>query len=186
MLEDYIKVKDLPQTVKLSLTLPNVLKWITIKGRRIPIKQVNKEISGIVSGIGNMFKKVSPTEFILARSKSTRAGFLTPYNHKELKDMKVFLSHDKKTGYAITPEKELVNLFNNGGPPGSGKIAVHHAISEGADNLSCFDDFLPDYYKKFGFKETDRMKWDDQYAPPGWNYEKMGRPDVVIMKLEKK
>lgn len=28
------------------------------------------------------------------------------------------------------------------------------------------------------------MKWNDKYAPDGWNYEKFGRPDIVFMKLE--
>jgi len=35
-----------------------------------------------------------------------------------------------------------------------------------------------------GFKEYDCLKWDDQYAPDNWDYEKHGRPDMVMMKRD--
>ncbi len=31
--------------------------------------------------------------------------------------------------------------------------------------------------------EAAGTAWDDAYAPPGWNYERYGRPDVVFMEL---
>lgn len=46
--------------------------------------------------------------------------------------------------------------------------------------LDCFDGHLPTIYAKHGFKEVDRIKWDDQYAPDNWKPE-YGRPDVVFM-----
>jgi len=63
------------------------------------------------------------------------------------------------------------------------KDVLWEAIKDGANNLNCPDGFLPEYYKKFGFKETKRVKWDERRAPKNWNYDKLGRPDVVYMEL---
>ena len=30
-----------------------------------------------------------------------------------------------------------------------------------------------------GFKVVDRDKWDEQFAPEGWDYKAYGTPDVV-------
>ena len=64
------------------------------------------------------------------------------------------------------------------------KRVLKEAIKNGARKVHCFDGFLPEYYKKFGFKETKRVKWDEQYAPMKWDYNRLGRPDVVYMELE--
>ena len=50
--------------------------------------------------------------------------------------------------------------------------------SDGADG------FLPGVYARCGFKESGRLSWDDLYDPPRWTYEKHGRPDVMMMKLQ--
>jgi hypothetical protein len=43
---------------------------------------------------------------------------------------------------------------------------------------SFIDGHLDKWYSNFGFKLKERIDWDDQYAPKGWNYEKYGRPTV--------
>jgi hypothetical protein len=43
---------------------------------------------------------------------------------------------------------------------------------KGASKLDCFDGFLPEYYKQFGFLETERVA--------NWT---AGEPDVVFMSL---
>jgi superkiller protein 3 len=63
------------------------------------------------------------------------------------------------------------------------KCVLKEAIKQGGNKVKCFDGFLPSYYKQFGFKEVRRVKWDDQFAPENWNYDKDGRPDVVYMEL---
>lgn len=110
---------------------------------------------------------------------------LTPYSKEEYANFKVVLAKDKSTGYAIKPDGDLISVFNQGAK-GSGKYAVMDAIENGATKLDCFDGGLARYYEKFGFEEYDRMKWDDQYAPDGWNYDTMGRPDIVSYKLNPK
>lgn len=64
------------------------------------------------------------------------------------------------------------------------KCVLEEAIKNGARKVHCFDGFLPEYYKKFGFTETKRVKWDERHAPKKWDYDRLGRPDVVYMELE--
>uniref|UniRef100_A0A6M3M2Y0 Uncharacterized protein n=1 Tax=viral metagenome TaxID=1070528 RepID=A0A6M3M2Y0_9ZZZZ len=116
--------------------------------------------------------------------------FLSPYTAKELKakEAKVFLSDEAKSGYAIMPDGDLVNVFSMA--PGQGGDAVRSAIKNGATKLDCFDSMdpkfsLPNYYNKFGFEEYDRVPWSDKYKPTGWSYKKFGRPDVVYMTMAK-
>ena len=128
------------------------------------------------------FKQVSPKEFVAARSNSKRGSFLSPTPAEELKNHKLFVSADGRVGYALSPEGDLQGVFNNSARKGAGAEAVHHAIANGAKTLDAFDNFLPGYYKKFGFRETGRAKFADEFAPKDWNYKEHGRPDVVFMK----
>jgi hypothetical protein len=127
-----------------------------------------------------VFKETSPEAYVAARKRSSKAQFLTPYSPEELKSHRVFLS-DEGVGYALSPDNDLIGVFNNSSRPGAGQEALIHGISNGAKTLDAIDGFLPKYYKKFGFVEKKRLTWDDKYAPKNWNYEKYGRPDIVFM-----
>ena len=61
-----------------------------------------------------------------------------------------------------------------------GKFGV---VLLGGDRIDFIDGFLNDFYRKFGFREYDRMKWDDKYAPDGWDYKRFGRPDIIFARL---
>ncbi len=130
----------------------------------------------------NKFKNVSPEQFIEARSKSTRPQYLSPYTAEEAGKHKLYLT-DEGVGFALTPENDLVGVFNNSDRKGAGKEAVLHAISQGAKTLDAFDEFLPKYYNDFGFTEVRREPFNDTYAPKDWDYAEKGRPDVVYMAL---
>jgi hypothetical protein len=39
---------------------------------------------------------------------------------------------------------------------------------------------MPDYYRQFGFREADRMKFKPDFAH-NWDIPKQGTPDVVFM-----
>lgn len=124
---------------------------------------------------------VTPREFIDARNATTRPGFLSPLTEAELDGKTLVLSTDGKVGYMLAPDGYAGNLFNNGGPKGAGKAALVDAIERGASYLDCFDGFLPDLYHDYGFVETGRLKFVDEYAPTGWDFDRYGRPDVVFM-----
>jgi hypothetical protein len=60
------------------------------------------------------------------------------------------------------------------------------AKNNGGTQLDHFEGCLSDFYERNGFAEYDRCKWDDQYAPEDWDYEKYDRPDVVFRRLSGK
>ncbi len=133
-----------------------------------------------------MFKQVEKSDFINSRNRmpETLKVFITQYSAKEYTNMNTacFLSTDNKSGYALTEDKDLISVFSLNS---KGVEVVKSAIQNGATTLDCIGDFLASYYSKFGFVESDRMTWNDDYAPENWDYEKFGKPDVIFMKLNK-
>lgn len=122
------------------------------------------------------------TAFNDALRRNPRPWFLTEHTPEELADSKVFLSPDGESGFVLSAERDLQNVFRNpDGVPGSGREAVKTAIREGAATLDAYDGFLPDFYQQEGFQIVGRMKWVDEFAPPGWPYDEYGRPDVLFM-----
>lgn len=136
--------------------------------------------------IGKEYRTATAEEFVVARDNSKRSQFLSKYSAKELKEQghTLRLSEDGKIGYMLSKEGEFMNLFNNSDERGAGVSAVIDAIVNGAKFGDCMDGFLPEYYAKFGFEETGRDTWDDQYAPEGWDYESYGRPDIVYIQYK--
>jgi hypothetical protein len=51
--------------------------------------------------------------------------------------------------------------------------------------LDHFDGKLSDIYSRNGFEEYDRWKFNDEMAPGDWDYEKYGRPDIVLRRIRK-
>lgn len=109
---------------------------------------------------------------------------LTIYTQAEYRNMRTFLSPDGATGFALKDDGDIVTVFNVGSS-GNGAAAVERGVLEGGTKLDAFDEsgYLPDLYRKFGFKEVDRVAWDDAYKPKGWTG---GTPDVVYMQLDEK
>jgi hypothetical protein len=92
----------------------------------------------------------------------------------------MFMTPDGDAGVVVNEHGDLVSVFNKGG----GDIrAVLREAAPHAKTLDAFDinNVLPDLYDNFGFVPISRTKWNDEFAPPNWNYELMGRPDVVFM-----
>ncbi|QDP44281.1 acetyltransferase [Streptomyces phage Celia] len=106
-----------------------------------------------------------------AREFSERIAGATSKIEDMPADARYFLSWDLRSGYGITKEGTLIGVFSI--ERGRGHDMIKDAISKGADNLDCFDGFLPGYYQKFGFRETHReANWTE------------GEPDVVFMALQ--
>lgn len=134
-----------------------------------------------INEAGNVIKGGQPTRLTL-----------TVYPVEEYADMRTFLSADGKTGYAVKPDGDLVSVFNVGAK-GAGEMAVLDGIwNSGALKLDAYaqvsdmfpDGYLVSKYRKYGFVEYERMKWDNDYAPDGWDTAIHGEPDVVFMYLE--
>lgn len=130
------------------------------------------------------FRSASPEEFIKAKNASTRGAYLSELSPEDIANHTIILSQDGKVGALVSPEGDIQNVFNNGGPSGAGVEAIIAAIRAGGRTLDAFDGYLPQLYTQFGFVETGRVRFDPNYAPDGWNYERDGQPDVVFMRLQ--
>ena len=129
---------------------------------------------------------VHPQTFINARDKSTKSAFLSHITPDDIKDHNIILSKDHTVGALVSPTGDIQNVFNNGGPKGAATEVMIEAIARGGKTLDCYRGFLPGYYSTFGFSEVGHMKFNREYAPPDWNYDKYGEPDVVFMALTQK
>lgn len=100
---------------------------------------------------------------------------ITPYAEQEYAAFKTFLSPDGKSGFAIKPDGELVNVFST--EKGRGKGLVEDAVKQGASKLDAFNinEKLPELYKKGGF---ETYKTEKNWIPGG--------PDVNYMALRDK
>ena len=108
------------------------------------------------------------------------------YSPEEYKQMRLFTAENGQSGFALKPDGDIVSVFSS--EKGSLAGLMKLAIQNGGNKLDCFDTMLPKIYKKFGFIEVDRVKWNEEYKPADWDKEffkqwNNGEPDVVYMKL---
>ena len=132
-----------------------------------------------------IFQVVSYTEFISVRDMldPDLFAFLTPHTEEDykVKGTKLFLSEDKKSGFGVNPDGELISVFAL--ERQRGKILVAEARKQGATYLSCMGEHLLVMYREFEFSPTEVLQWDNEFAPKNWNYERFGRPNIYDMKL---
>lgn len=115
------------------------------------------------------------------------------YPTEEYADMRLFLDKDGKAGFALKGD-DIVSVFNAHDPEdttkkGVGRSLIAQAVQEGGRRLDAFDDVLPKIYAQEGFVPAARMKFNEEFAPEGWNYDDAaikalpndGKPDVVFM-----
>lgn len=150
------------------------------------------EVGGSSLGGGGLprFHKTASPLFINRLNNSIPEeykGFVSEYSPEEYRRTrtKLFLSPTKKSGFGLSPDGNIVSVFSEKGS-GEGRKAMVNAIKNGGNKLDAFDGFLPTYYKRFGFKEVGRAKFDRKLAPANWDYKEFDEPDVVFMERIKK
>lgn len=126
-------------------------------------------------------KPAEPEAFVKARDASKRPQYLSPHPASELVGHTLLTNKEGTVGISVDPHGDIQNVFNNGGPKGGAAKAMVAAIAAGGRTLDCYDGYLPGYYSQFGFKEDSRMKFNPDFAPPGWDFDKNGMPDIVFM-----
>lgn len=109
------------------------------------------------------------------------------YSDDEYAGMRLLVTDDGRSGIALKDD-EIVSLYahRDSNHPSAANSMLETAVAAGGRRLDCFDTVLPAIYAKSGFVAVARLKWNDDYAPDGWNYTTYsafngGRPDVVFM-----
>ncbi len=109
------------------------------------------------------------------------------YSEDEYAGMRLLVTDDGRSGIALKDD-EIVSLYahRDSNHPGAANSMLETAVAAGGRRLDCFDTVLPAIYAKSGFVPVARLKWNDDYAPDGWDYDTYaafngGRPDVVFM-----
>ena len=125
-------------------------------------------------------------------SHGSKGASVDIYSAEEYASMRLFLSHDGLSGFALTKDGEIDAVFAskttivNGVSvnSGAGRAVIELAIAAGGNKLNAFDSGLPQIYADHGFITVSRIKWDDSQAPTDWNKAEMGEPDVVFMVVD--
>lgn len=117
----------------------------------------------------------------------THGAAVHTYDPKEYEGMRLFLSPDANTGFALKGN-DIVSVFKNpdSNIKGAAGSALRLAVEQGGRRLDAFDTQLPFIYADAGFEPVARLKWNDEYKPEGWDFDTFkryndGRPDVVFM-----
>jgi hypothetical protein len=114
----------------------------------------------------------------------------------------IYKSADGRAGYVIMEVDDpkgkyidIVSVFSDGTQTGVLKEMMPIVIQQAKSfkvpiRLDCYATFLPTLYRKFGFEETGRIKWDDKYMPEDWDKEyfeeEFGNPEPDIVYMEYK
>lgn len=134
------------------------------------------------------FKEVEADEFFktvdkFRDSSDMASANIHKYTPEDYAKMKVYLSADGKSGYAIKDGNELVSVHSS--EKGRGEDIVTNAVAEGARKLDAYDikGKLPELYGKLGFKEKARSSFNDEYADMNNTVLSGERPDFVEMEI---
>lgn len=152
----------------------------------------NEERQKILNAINNDdYVRNDYDSFLTGLMHSKRNFFLTPYTAEDFKNdnVQTYQVNGYEIGFALKPmqngDVDIISVHNNTGIGGLGDALIQSAIRLGGTTLDHFDGYLSDLYRKHGFEEYERYKWDDQYAPENWDYKKYGTPDVIMRRLGK-
>lgn len=128
-----------------------------------------------------------PSSFYAAISEAKQGNphgaFVTAHDVSEYGDMKMFLGDDNGVGVAVTKDGDIVSVFKNPNISKSRKAVssiLLTAIDNGGVKLDNYNGGLSQMYLNHGFIPVARTAFVDEYAPPDWNYERDGRPDIIF------
>lgn len=127
----------------------------------------------------------TPEEFYKAienaKKTNEHGAFVAKHSISEYKDMKLYITQDGYAGIAITQDKNIVSIFNGGEKRGVLKTLLPLAIGQGGRKLDNFNnEKLSSMYELYGFNPVSKTKFNCEFAPDDWNYERDGEPDIVF------
>lgn len=127
----------------------------------------------------------TPDEFYraieFAKKNNKHGAFVTKHPIDEYENMKLFITTDGSAGIAITSDNNIVSIFNGGEKRGVLKTLLPLAIGQGGRKLDNFNsEKLSAMYELYGFNPVSKTKFNCEFAPDDWNYERDGEPDIVF------
>ena len=124
--------------------------------------------------------------FMESFNKSRHPEALSIYTEDEYskKQTKLYKIRGYDAGFGITGDGDIISVHNNTAYKNVAPELLEIAKDLGGRKLDHFNiEHLNTLYKNAGFNEYSKYDWNDEYAPPNWNYEKHGRPNVIMRKL---
>jgi len=108
------------------------------------------------------------------------------YPIEDYEQMRLFVTADGAAIAALKSDGDMVSLASSGGGQVYGMMSL--LIQEGGTKNDNFDTALVDMYSSMGMRVVERVPWNEEYKPEGWDYETFkaytnGRPDVVYMEF---
>lgn len=82
---------------------------------------------------------------------------------------------------AVTLDRDIVSLCKMNGDSMTGKEIIAQAVEAGGIKLDSYSGNHT-FYVKCGFEPVSWCKWDDKYAPAGWNASRDAREDIIFYK----
>ncbi len=95
-----------------------------------------------------------------------------------------FLAKDNMSGGAVMPDGNITAVFKNSKSKSrrAGVDIITTALENGGNKLDCYGKNLLSLYASLGFEPVARVKFNAEYAPEGWDFDKFGMPDIYVMK----
>lgn len=138
------------------------------------------------------------------RASNAHGLFVDPQSPEELieKGAIMIMSNNGLAGAAVaTVGDEAGNIFgvfknSRSRARNASASLIIQAVAQGGNKLDCYDGGLRRLYAKVGFVPVARVAWNDAFHrtvdeetgevtwDDGWNYERDGRPDVVVWMLK--
>lgn len=117
------------------------------------------------------------------KASEWHGAFVHTYSPEDYQNMKLIGIANGGAGLAIKKSGDIVSVFKN--PKAEVKdamsILIPEAIAQGGNRLDCFNGYLPGTYALYGFEPVAKLKFNREYAPEHWNYERDGEPDIIFM-----
>jgi len=121
-----------------------------------------------------------------AKANNPYGAAVTIYSADEYAGARFFVTDDGLSGFALQGN-DVISVFK--APASTAEqfsiSAMTLGVKEGGRRADSFATVLPTFYTRMGMYPVARVAFDDEYAPPGWDYDTFarfndGRPDVVF------
>lgn len=121
-----------------------------------------------------------------AKESNKHGASVSAYSVDDYKNMNCVLFDSGKAGVAVKDDGDVVSVFKSEDSflKGYMKDAMTAAVLNGGKKLDCYsiNGALPKMYCKSGFIPVCKIKFNREFAPDDWDYERDGEPDIVFMR----